>query len=175
MRRRISVDDYFKFPESNRPMELVYGYVREPAMPAFGHEAVLIRLIGLLDSHVRERQIGKICRADVVLDREAALVVQPDLFFISNERMGMVDDRVWGAPDLVIEIASPGTQRRDRTLKLAWYKQYGTKEYWLVYQRGQRIEVVTCQTNERRTFHGDELIVSRVLPGLAVPARGCFS
>ena len=156
-------------------MELIYGYVREPAMPAFGHEAVLIRLAGLLDSHVRAQRIGKVCRADVVLDRGAALVVQPDLFFISNERMGIVDDRVWGAPDLVIEIASPSTQRRDRTLKLAWYKRYGARECWLVYQLGHTIEVVSCQTDERRTFSGDELIVSRVLPGLAVTARECFS
>lgn len=40
MEKKTDVDDYFAFPESNRPMELVYGYVREPAMPTFGHEAI---------------------------------------------------------------------------------------------------------------------------------------
>src|SRR4029434_5205241 len=107
MSKRISVDEYFTFPETRRPMELVYGCVREPAMPSFGHEAVLLQIAAFLRQHVHEPSLGQVCRADVVLDREAGLVVQPDLFFISNERMGMVDDRVWGAPALGVAIASP--------------------------------------------------------------------
>ena len=128
MQKKTTVDEYFAFPESNRPMELVYGYVHESAMPTFGHEAILLRLAELLRGHVREHNLGEVCRADVVLDRDLALVVQPDLFFISTERLGIVSDRVWDAPDLVIEILSPGTEHRDRTLKLAWYRRYGVKE-----------------------------------------------
>ena len=50
---------------------------------------------------------------DVVLDEKKALIVQPDIVFISRERIGIVRDRIWGAPDLVIEVLSPGTRRRD--------------------------------------------------------------
>jgi len=174
MAKKLTTAEYFQYPESNRPMELVYGYVREPAMPSFGHEAILIRMAGLLDAHVRERGVGRVGRADVVLDRDAALVVQPDLFYISNERLGMVDDRVWGAPDLVIEIASPSTELRDRTLKLEWFRRYGVTECWLVYPREQRIEIVDCQKDHRESFGGSAMIRSRVLPDLAVPAADCF-
>ena len=175
MEKKISVDEYFRYPESNRPMELVYGYVREPAMPSFGHEAILLRIAEVLGPHVREHALGKIGRADVVLDKDAALVVQPDLFFISNERLRLVDERVWGAPDLVIEIASPSTEYRDRTLKLEWFRRYGVRECWLVYPRDQRIEVVDCEGNRRESFAGEARIRSTVLPDLAVPAKECFS
>jgi Uma2 family endonuclease len=174
MEKTTTVDEYFAFPESNRPRELVYGYVREPAMPTFGHEAILLRLAELLRGHVREHKLGEVCRADVVLDQEAGLIVQPDLFFIATERMGIVSDRVWGAPDLVIEILSPGTEHRDRTLKLAWYRRYGVKECWLVVPRDRRIEIVDGTTETTQSFGGEEIIRSSVLPDLALTVKACF-
>lgn len=52
---------------------------------------------------------------DVVLDETAALVVQPDVVFISRDRLGIIRNQVWGAPDLVVEVASLGTAERDRS------------------------------------------------------------
>ena len=174
MEKKTTVDEYFAFPESNRPMELVYGYVHEPAMPTFGHEAILLRLAELLRGHVREHKLGEVCRADVVLDRDSALVVQPDLFFISTERLGIVSDRVWGAPDLVIEILSPATEHRDRTLKLAWYRRYGVKEYWIVVPRDRRVEIIDGSTQATKSFSGDQTIRSSVLPSLVLTVAACF-
>lgn len=175
MAKEISVDDYFKMPETLRPQELIYGVVREPPMPFDGHQSVVLRLSVLLDSHVRELGLGRVYPPlDVVLDREAALTVQPDLLFVSNERAGIVDGRVWGAPDLVIEVASPSTAYRDRTLKLAWYKRYGVRECWLVDPKEQRVEVVDLRRDVRETFSGGTPIRSHVLPEFAVAAERCF-
>jgi Uma2 family endonuclease len=175
MEKKITVDEYFTFPETIRPMELVYGYVREPAMPFGDHQLVVVRLATLLDAHVRERNLGRVFPPmDVVLDRETGLVVQPDLLFISTHRMNIVPDRVWGAPDLVVEVASPSTEHRDRTLKLAWYRRYGVKECWLVYPRDRRLEVVDCQSGERLPFAGEERIRSKVLPEFDQTAGACF-
>lgn len=171
---KISVDEYFTYPETNRPMELVYGYVREPAMPFGEHQLVVVRLLSLLDAHVRTNKLGKVCYMDVVLDREAGLVLQPDLFFVSTERLGIMRERVWGAPDLVVEVASPSTEYRDRTLKVAWYRRYGVKECWLVYQNDRRVEVVDLQTETRESFTGDEGIHSKVLPGFEASVNQCF-
>ena len=175
MKKKITVDEYFMFPESNRPMELVHGYVRESAMPFGDHQLVVVRLTTLLDAHVRERNLGRVfAPLDVVLNREGGLVVQPDLLFISNERMSIVPDRVWGAPDLVVEVASPSTQHRDRTLKLAWYRRYGVKECWLVDPRERQIEVVYCEFDTRTMFARDQRIESKVLPDFSAPASACF-
>jgi len=68
-RVRYTVDEYFTPPESLRPMELVYGVVREPP-PRYGHQSVVTRLTALLDAHVRAHALGQVCVSpvDVVLD-----------------------------------------------------------------------------------------------------------
>jgi Uma2 family endonuclease len=105
----LTVEDYFQLPETVRPMELVYGVVREPPAPGYGHQLAVTRLAVLLALHVREHDLGQICVSpvDVVLDTSAGLVVQPDIIFIAHANRGIVCDRVWGAPDLVVEILSP--------------------------------------------------------------------
>src|SRR5713226_6142330 len=113
--KRITLDEYFRFPEPNRPMELVYGYLREPPTPFGDHQLVVGRVLTMLDAHVRERNLGHVFVSplDVILDRDAALVVQPDVLFIAKAQLEIVRGHVWGAPDLVVEVASTGTQHRD--------------------------------------------------------------
>src|SRR5437762_2290844 len=132
MRKRITVNEYFAMPETNRPMELVYGFVHEPPAPFCSHQLLVGTIFRILTWHVERFDLGVICISplDVVLDtdKERGVVVQPDIFFVSAARLDIVRDRVWGPPDLTVEVLSPGTARRDKTTKLAWYRQYGVKE-----------------------------------------------
>ena len=113
--------DYLSEPEDLRRRELVWGVVREPPSPFVPHQRVTTRTAALLDQHVREHDLGTVLVApmDVVLDPERHLVVQPDVMFISHARAGIIRDFVWGAPDLVVEVSSPGTVRYDRAEKVA--------------------------------------------------------
>lgn len=174
---KLDVDDYFRLPETLRPMELVYGVVREPAMPSYRHQLVSTRLTARLHAHVEKLGVGQICQpVDVVLDKEAALVVQPDIVFISRERLTIIKDRVWGAPDLVVEILAPSTATRDRNVKLGWYRQYGVRECWLVDASWRTVEVIELQsTTPSRLFSGAEPIRSYVLPQWTVRAEEIFS
>lgn len=178
MGERISVGEYFRMPETLRPMELVYGVVREPAAPRFGHQALVTHLGALLDAHVRERGLGQVCVSpvDVVLDRDAALVVQPDIIFVATDRLHIVRDRVWGAPDLVVEVLSARTARRDCTTKLGWYRRYGVKECWLVDPKARRIEVIDLRKPAvgRKTFSGTIRVRSHLLHDFAVTAAKVF-
>jgi Uma2 family endonuclease len=177
---KLSVREYFQLPETLQPEELVYGtVVREPAMPAYGHQNVVTRLMVMLYRHVEEHGIG-ICVSpmDVVLDESAALVVQPDILVVTKERLGIVRERIWGAPDLVVEVLSPRTARRDRTTKLGWYRQYGVRECWLVDYglRSQAVEIIDLQNvSVPRVFAGDEPMRSYVLPDWTTPASHIFS
>lgn len=172
----MTTDDYFKLPETNRRMELIYGSVREPPSPFGDHQTVVFRVAALIDAHARQFDLGRmfISPLDVLLDREAKLVVQPDVLFVAKERLHIVRGLVTGAPDLVVEVASPATEQHDRTLKLAWYRRYGVRECWLVNPRERRIEVVTCEADTRETFSGQEQIRSTVLPQLEARADECF-
>jgi Uma2 family endonuclease len=178
MSSKLTVDEYFRQPETMYPMELVYGEVHEPPAPRWGHQQVVLRLGSLLDQHVRSRQIGKVGMSpvDVVLDRERALVVQPDVLFVSTKRLGIIGDRVWGAPDLVVEVLSYGTARRDQTVKLGWYKQYGVRECWLIDPFGLSVSVVDCENVDRlpADYAGSERIRSAVLPDFDVSAALLF-
>ena len=175
MERRITTYDYFKMPESNRPAELVYGVVREPPAPYYGHQKSVGELFRRLKHHVMSENLGDVCVSpmDVVLDEQAALIVQPDVMFISNERSSIIRNHIWGAPDLVVEVASPSSEHRDRTIKLSWYRKYGVRECWLVYPSSRRVHVVDCATEVEDAFTGGEVVRSKVLPGLTVTADQC--
>jgi Uma2 family endonuclease len=125
-----------------------------------------------LDAHVRLRRIGKMWLAplDVVLDNRKAIVVQPDLLFISNEREWIVQDRVRGAPDLVIDVLSPAPRVGRAQDRVRWFAEYGVRECWLVHQDQRRVAVLDFANQRlagRRLFGARDPIVSRVLPDFA--------
>jgi len=157
-------------------MELVYGEVREPPSPFGDHQTAVLRLGSLIDAHVRERDLGRVFIApfDVVLDREQALVVQPDVLFIAKTRLNIIRGPVWGAPDLVIEVASAASRHRDRTQKLEWYRRYGVKECWLADPQNQQIQVVICGTDVRTIFTEEDLLRSEVLAAFSLTPVECF-
>jgi Uma2 family endonuclease len=163
--------------ETNRKRELAFGKVCEPPAPFFSHQELVLRVARLLCAHVEPRHLGRVAIApvDVILDRERALIVQPDVLLVSTERLSIVRDQVWGAPDLVVEVLSSGTARRDRHEKLDWYRQYGVRECWLVDLSNERVVVVDFVEPAERASRGVESIRSAVLPALEASAFGIFA
>jgi Uma2 family endonuclease len=175
---RTSVGMYLRGAETMRRRELVWGVVREPPAPMYGHQSVLTRLTSLLYGYVTAHGLGQVCVApvDVILDRDKALVVQPDLVFVAEGRLNIIDRRIWGAPDLVVEVISPRTGRRDRIVKLDWYRRYGVKEYWIVDPAARRIDVVSwpAARMRRRRASGGRRVRSEVLADLRLSAADVF-
>ena len=176
----MTTDEYrYDTEETNRIRELAMGRLHEPPAPFYSHQAVAIRIARIMADHAEPRMLGRVAIApvDVVLDRERALVLQPDVLFVAPERLGIIRDQVWGAPDLVVEVMSPGTEQRDRTQKLEWYRQYGVRECWLVDPRQELVTVVdwTGALPAQRTARGGDAIQSSVLPGLEVTAAAVFN
>src|SRR5687768_1130151 len=105
MEKRVTLDEYFRMPETNRPQELVFGILREPPTPTYGHQQAVGQLFLVLRNHVHDRRSASSVsrRSTLSLDEAAALVVEPDVIFISNERRSIIKNHIWGAPDLVVE------------------------------------------------------------------------
>lgn len=177
-RRQKTVNEYLAGEETLNRQGLIWGAVLHEPAPGYTHQAIVTRAVVLLDEHVREHRAGLVCVSplDVVLDEQRALVVQPDLVFISNDRAAILRQQVWGAPDLVVEVESPSTRRRDRTAKRAWYRRYGVREYWLIDPIAETVTVVGLEAarSTRRQFHGQRPLRSAVLPALHTPAAAFF-
>ncbi|MBI4487295.1 MAG: Uma2 family endonuclease [Acidobacteria bacterium] len=175
----MTTDEYLSTAETTERSELRFGLaVREPAAPYFTHQQLVLRVARLLSAHVEPRGLGEVAIApvDVILDRERALVVQPDVLFVSSGRLSIIREQVWGAPDLVVEVLSQRTREHDRGEKLGWYRQYGVRECWLVdvYADGVTVVDFTGPFPEERGAHGSEPIRSKVLPDLISPAFALF-
>ncbi len=166
---RLTTDEYLRTPETLLPQELVYGMVRAAASPTPGHQWVAGRFFLKLTPHVETLGLGRVYMApiDVVLDRAADLVVQPDVILISTPRLAIITDRVWGAPDLVIEVLSPRPRIGALAERLEWFARHGVRECWLVHQATCEIEILEFASGavtSRRMVASEEPIRSRVLP-----------
>jgi Uma2 family endonuclease len=165
----LTTAEYLQTAETLRVQELVNGTMRVAESPSPRHQDLLLEIAVLLRVFVGQHRLGTICIAplDVILDARRALVVQPDLFFISNTRRDIITDRIWGAPDMVLEVMSPNPRIGDLKERVRWFCEYGVRECWLVHQLTREIEVLQLgqlDVQSRRTFRGLERIESTVLP-----------
>ena len=175
---RMTAAEYLASPETNRRRELAWGVLREPAAPNWDHQMVVGRVYERLNAHVRRLELGRVGLSplDVILDPIHSLVVQPDVFFIAAERTGIIRGRVWGAPDLVVEVLSSSSTHYDREEKRTWYAQYGVRELWLADPRTAAVGVVDL-TNPAADIvmsAGPQIVRSRVLPRLRMKASNAF-
>lgn len=165
----MTIDEYFRTPETVKPMELAFGVLRVADSPSPVHQSAVADLFRALDEHVRVRQLGKVWIAplDVVLNARDALIVQPDLFFISSNRSAMVTDRIYGAPDLVIEVLSPNPRIGQTEERVRWFAEYGVRECWLLHQEEVSLAVLRFENERlagRQLFTRRQPIASSVLP-----------
>lgn len=169
----LTTAEYLQTAESLRVQELVFGTMRVEESPSPRHQDLLLEIAVLLRVFVGQHGLGSVWIAplDVILDARRALVVQPDLFYISNQRRDIVTDRIWGAPDMVLEVMSPNPRIGDLQERVGWFCEYGVRECWLVHQLTRDIEVLQLERHgvaARRTFRGLEQIESTVLPFFAI-------
>ncbi len=167
--------EYLQTPETVVPQELIYGQLRVADAPFVPHQRLVGDWFRALDAHVRASGLGEILLSpiDVVLNGPRALILQPDLLYVSRERSEIVRDQVWGAPDLVLEVLSPEPRIGKLEERLRWFAEYGVGECWLVHQYERRVDVLRFEQGEvvsRTSFARNEPVVSTVLPAF----RGSF-
>ncbi|HUQ86456.1 MAG TPA: Uma2 family endonuclease [Vicinamibacterales bacterium] len=165
----LTTAEYLQTAESLRVQELIYGTLRVEESPHFRHQNLLLELAVLMRVFVGQHKLGVVCIApqDVILDPARALILQPDLMFISKQRAHIISDHIWGAPDLVVEVMSPHPRIGKLDERIRYFAQHKVKECWLVHQLSREIEVLRLQEHgegHRRTFRGVQAIESSVLP-----------
>lgn len=140
---RITWHDALLAPEDGRRYEAIGGELHVTPAPSVRHQRVSSNLEAALHRLLVEPGHGLLLHAPVGVEFPGTGEgVQPDIVFISRERLHIVgEDWIRGAPDLVIEILSPGTAGRDRDLKRKLYGREGVAQYWIVDPETETVEV----------------------------------
>ena len=173
---RVTAQEFLELAETRLPNELIDGEAVVKPTPAVTHQLLVFRAAHYLQMLVKTGEI-LVAPVDVVLDEKN--VLQPDVFWVAPDSQCVpVEDRYFrSAPDLVIEILSATTARRDRDIKFALYEKHGTREYWLVDPEARFVEVYRLQDSRlaRLGFFGQgERFISAVLADASLDVDTLF-
>jgi Uma2 family endonuclease len=178
---RLTYDDFVQFPDDGKRHELIDGEHYVTPSPNTRHQQISVNLVGMIWTYLEAHPIGRLFDApyDVVLSELD--VVEPDVLYLSNERWAEVatPQHVRGAPNLVIEIGSPGTRGRDETIKRRLYERAGVSEYWVV---DPETDVVRVYRQGAKGFgravelsrEASDVLTTPLLPGLELPLARIF-
>ena len=174
---RLTYQDYLSMDGDER-YELIDGELIMAAAPNREHQRAIGKLGYGMYGFVAERDLGEFYYApfDVVLSDTD--VVQPDLLFVSKEREEIVTPaNVQGAPDLVVEILSPSSARRDWSDKFELYSKHGVKEYWIVDPENRVVWLALLRGGALEiagTYGIGDTVSSTVLAGFSVKVDDIF-
>jgi Uma2 family endonuclease len=167
-------------PDDNNRYELIEGELFVSCAPGLPHQLVLQRLQGELFKFLEIKRIGIVApgAGAVFSDYDAVI---PDLVFVRNERWDQIvaNERFVAAPDLVIEVVSPGKENRNRDLlaKRRLYAKYGVEEYWIVDRESLSVMIFRLhdgKLEETATLSEADEITSPLLPGFALNVSTLF-
>jgi Uma2 family endonuclease len=179
---KLTYDDFLLFPDDGMRHELIDGEHYVTPSPNTRHQRISGRLYLLISNWLETHPVGELFFApfDVVFSKFD--VVEPDLLYMSNARAAEVLTalHVAGVPELVIEIGSPGTRKRDETLKRRLYERTGVTEYWVVDPDLDAIRVYRRTDDDfdrpmQLSAEASDVLTTPLLAGLEIPLARVFA
>lgn len=167
--KRWTYEEYYRL-EGDQRYELIGGNLLMAPAPDTWHQDWLNSLNLLITPYVRRNKLGRVFIApvDVILDDENT--VQPDLVYVAKEKESIIQRRaIFGVPDLLVELVSPSSVRRDRYDKKELYARFGVREYWIGDPANRSLEILTLKDGQYELHCAAEekgRLTSLVMPGL---------
>jgi len=169
--------DLLAAPDDGKRREIVEGELFVTPSPNLEHQRISRRIELALANYLEAYPIGEIFDAPMDVILSDFDVVEPDLVIVLNEHREILKTWVEGTPDLVVEILSPTTSKRDRGVKLKAYARHGVTEYWIVDPDQRSIEVYRLGRGKYRgpqVFREPESLTSSMLPSFALSLADVF-
>ena len=169
--------DLLVMQNDGKQRQIVDGELFVTPSPKFTHQHILSRINAAFIHYLEAHPIGYALFAPLDVILSEIDVLEPDLLLVLNEHRNILQDWVRGAPDLVVEILSPGTVRIDRGPKLRAYARFGVPECWLVDPEEKCVEVYrtagpTYALHE--AFTESRSLTSAMLPGFSLAVAEIF-
>jgi Uma2 family endonuclease len=177
---KLTYEDYLLFPDDGKRHELIRGDHYMTPAPNTNHQRVSRNLVTALWTFVHQRRLGEVFDApcDVMFSDED--VVQPDVLFVSSAKAGIVtEDNVKGAPDLVVEIVSDATRKKDEVTKRKLYERFGVTEYWIVDPELETVKVFRLSGQQyvraaELSTEAHDTLTTPLLPEFNLPLSDLF-
>ncbi len=176
----ITIYDLEATPDDGNIYELFEGELSVAKAPSLKHQEIIGRFTTILYNYLDNNPIGRVwITPGVIFDEYNSAI--PDLIFIANERIPQIASgiHVVGAPDLAIEIMSPGSEnvRRDQIVKRQTYARFGVKEYWIVEPIVEVLEITRLQEHilaSVAVYRNEDKIESPLMPNLSFTIKDVF-
>lgn len=181
-RAKLTNADYMAMtpPANSGPRyQLINGELTEMSGATLAHQSFLLELSLEISSQVRAADIGRIIIAPYDVHIDPHNTFQPDLMYVSNDRLHILEQlAATGAPDVVIEILSDSTRRRDLNEKLPVYGANGVREIWIVDLDAATLTIHSGDGDAStpvRTFAASDTLTSDAMPGVAIDLAPIFA
>lgn len=181
---RWTIDDVELLPEpwDDTRYEIIDGELYVSHQPHFYHQLTDSRLVFELNGWSEQTRLGVAVHAPGVIFAVDEAVA-PDVAWVSSQRLPSVlgsDGKLHAAPDLMVEILSPGhaNEQRDREAKLGLYSRRGVREYWIVSWQQRTVEVyrrVDLELRLAATLLEEDVLQSPMLPGFELRLQKLFA
>ncbi len=176
-KKTFTYKDYEKLPEGS-PYQLIGGDLVMTPSPVPYHQDILGKIFYELRKFIEEKNLGKIYLAPLDVYFLETETYQPDIIFISKERLNIIGEKkIEGPPDLIIEVLSPQTAYYDLRIKKDTYEKSGVKEYWIVDPIQKIIEIFGNKKGKFEsvsTAKSEGVVKSDLLNGLSVTVKEIF-
>lgn len=171
-------EDYLNLPDNGKRYEIINGELYMVPAPTLGHQDTIGEFYFTIKSFIQTNPLGKIYLAPTDIVFSEIDILQPDLIFVAKEKFDILTrENIQGAPDLVIEVLSPGTEKRDRSIKLKTYSKFGVQEYWMANDETATVEVWQ-RNGDKLVFHKlldkTQILTTPLLPGLEIALEKIF-
>ena len=175
--RPLTYDDLLETPDDGNRYEIIGGELIVSPSPTPKHQLALRNLFLLVHEHSRKDDAGEVFFAPLDVRFHPHDIVEPDLLFIRKERLHLIEEKlIEGAPDLVVEVLSPSSRRRDQVRKMALYARSGVEEYWIADPENNDLLIYTLADGQyQQVPPSDGSVRSRLLPDLVVDIASVFA
>lgn len=174
-----TANELFEMPHDGFRYELVKGELRKMSPSGWEHGLVVVNITLLLGRHVKINNLGACSGAETgfKIASDPDTVRAPDLAFVSRERIpeGDPTKRFFvGAPDLVVEVLSPGDSYTEVEEKAEEWLAAGARAVWVLNPKRRGVSVYRSLTDVTRLSEGDELDGGEVVPGFRCKVSEIF-